>query len=258
MFFVINKEKLSSYIVLITTVLVLFVMASKVTPKVNTIETSADVQKKLPIYNVETNENKIAYTINCAWNADDIDLILDILEKNNIKITFFLVGNWVDKYPDAAKKIAESGNEIGVHSNTHPHVNNLTYEKNIEEIEKCSNKIEEITGKKTYLYRTPYGEYNDTVISAAQEKGYIPIQWNIDTLDYNSLTGEEMWKRINEKIARGSIILSHNGTEHTADSLDKIIKNIKLKGYEIVPVSDLIYKNNYLINSNGTQIMRNE
>lgn len=104
MFFVINKEKLSSYIVLITTVLVLFVMASKVTPKVNTIETSADVQKKLPIYNVETNENKIAYTINCAWNADDIDLILDILEKNNIKITFFLVGNWVDKYPDAAKK----------------------------------------------------------------------------------------------------------------------------------------------------------
>lgn len=143
--------------------------------------------------------------------------------------------------------------KYGSHSNTHPHVNNLSYDQNIEELEKCNEKIKKITGEKTNLYRTPYGEYNDTVIGAAQDSGYYTIQWNLDTLDYKGLTGEEMWNRIKNKLANGSIILSHNGTEHTADSLDMLIKNIKDKGYEIVKVSDLIYKDNYQINNNGTQ-----
>ena len=258
MFFVINKEKLSAYIVSIATVLVLFVMAGVVMPTGNTIETSSNIQKQLPIYNVQTEEKKVALTMNCAWNADDIDSILKTLSENNVKITFFVVGEWIDKYPEAVEKIYKSGNEIGSHSNTHPHVCNLSYEENIEEIERCNDKIEKIISKRTTLYRTPYGEYNDTVILAAKDKGYYTIQWNIDTLDYNSLTGEEMWKRIEVKLSKGSIILSHNGTEHTADSLDMIIKRIKSKGYEIVPVSNLIYRDNYSINGNGTQIKTNE
>lgn len=258
MFLLIDKEKLKTYATLLATVLILFSIAGKVNTNISTIETNANIQKQLPIYNVDTQENEVALTMNCAWSADDIDSILETLRKNNITITFFVVGDWIDKYPDAVQKIAESGNEIGVHSNTHPHVNNLSYEKNIEEMEKCNEKIKKITGKRTNLYRTPYGEYNDTVILAAKDKGYFPIQWNIDTLDYNSLTGEEMWKRIDEKLSKGSIILSHNGTAHTADSLDMIIKNIKSEGYEIVQVSELIYKDNFKINSNGTQVKMNE
>ena len=146
------------------------------------------------------------------------------------------------------------GKKFGSHSDTHPHVNNLSYEENIEEIEKSNQKIEKITGQRTKIYRAPYGEYNDTVIKTAQENGYYTIQWNLDTLDYEGLTGEEMWNRIKNKLGKGSIILSHNGTKHTADSLDMIIKNIKAKGLEVVKVSDLIYKENYNINSNGTQI----
>ena len=96
-----------------------------------------------------------------------------------------MVGDWIDKYPDAVKKIYEAGHEIGSHSDTHPHVNNLTYKQNIEEIEKSNDKIEQITGKRTDLYRAPYGEYNNTVIKAAQDKGYYTIQWNVDTLDYS-------------------------------------------------------------------------
>ena len=258
MFLLIDKEKLKTYATLLATVLILFSIAGKVNTNISTIETNVNIQKQLPIYNVDTQENEVALTMNCAWSADDIDSILETLRNNNITITFFVVGDWIDKYPDAVQKIAESGNEIGVHSNTHPHVNNLSYEKNIEEMEKCNEKIKKITGKRTNLYRTPYGEYNDTVILAAKDKGYFPIQWNIDTLDYNSLTGEEMWKRIDEKLSKGSIILSHNGTAHTADSLDMIIKNIKSEGYEIVQVSELIYKDNFKINSNGTQVKMNE
>lgn len=146
--------------------------------------------------------------------------------------------------------------DISNHSDTHPHVNNLSYEKNIEEIEKSNDKIEKVTGKRTTIYRAPYGEYNDTVIKAAQDKGYHTIQWNLDTLDYTGLTGEEMWKRLDSKLKAGDIILSHNGTKHTADSLDMLLKNIKKKGLEVVNVSDLIYLENYTINSNGTQVKK--
>ena len=164
------------------------------------------------------------------------------------------MGDFAEKYPEAVKKMADAGHEIGNHSDTHPHVNTLSLEKNVEEIQECSKKIESITGKKTTLYRGPYGEYNDTVIQAAKSQGHTAIQWNIDTLDYSGLTGEQMWNRIKEKLAPGSIILSHNGTKHTADSLDMLLHQIiEENGYQVVTVSNLLYKENYIIDSNGTQ-----
>lgn len=143
--------------------------------------------------------------------------------------------------------------KFGNHSDTHPHVNNLNLEKNIEQIQTCSSRIEQITGKKTTLYRGPYGEYNDTVINAAKSQSHTTIQWNLDTLDYSGLTGDEMWNRLKDKLQPGSIILSHNGTKHTADSLDMLLCNIEQKGYKIVTVSELIYTENYYIDVNGTQ-----
>ena len=197
MFLVFNKEKIQTYLVSILTVAVLIGIAG--IDSIKTVETSAS-EKLLPIYNVQTDKPQIAFTMNCAWSAQDIDKILETLKNNNVKITFFMVGDWVDKYPEAVKKIYDAGHEIGSHSNTHPHVNKLSIEKNKEEIQLCANKIEKITGQKTNLYRTPYGEYNDTVIKAAQEINYYSIQWNLDTLDYQSLTGDEMWKRIENKL----------------------------------------------------------
>ena len=164
-----------------------------------------------------------------------------------------MVGDWIEKYPEAVQKIYQSGHEIASHSDTHPHVNNLSYDKNIEEIEKSNDKIEKITGSRTKIYRAPYGEYNNTVIQAAKDKGYQVIQWSLDTLDYTGLTGEEMWKKLDSKLKEGDIILMHNGTKHTADSLDMLLKNIKAKGLDIVKVSDLIYQENAQIDANGEQ-----
>lgn len=183
MFLVFNKEKIYAYLVSIITVVLLLGIATTLTGN-QTIQTSASNTKLLPIYNVQTEENKVAFTVNCAWNADDIDQILQVLKSNNTKITFFMVGDWIEKFPEAVKKISEEGHEIASHSDTHPHVNNLTYEQNIEEIEKSNDKIEKITGARTKIYRAPYGEYNNTVIKSAQDKGYYTIQWNLDTLDY--------------------------------------------------------------------------
>ena len=250
MFLIFNKEKIQTYVVSILTVAVLIAVAN--IKNISAIPAST-TEKYLPIYNVQTEENKIAFTMNCAWNADDIDSILETLKNNDVHITFFMVGDWVDKYPEAVKKIYEAGHEIGSHSNTHPHVNNLSSEKNLEEINLSVNKIQKITGYKTNLYRAPYGEYNNIVIKTAQENGFYTIQWNLDTLDYQGLTGEEMWDRLKNKLDGGSIILSHNGTKHTADSLDMLIKNIKSSGFQLVTISELIYKDNYSINNNGTQ-----
>lgn len=255
MFIILNKEKILAYVVSVLTVVTLFGVANLTTNR-EVIETSSNIIAKLPIYNVQTDEKKVAFTMNCAWSADDIEDILETLRSNEVKITFFMVGDWVDKYPEAVKKIYEEGHEIGNHSNTHPHVNKLTYEQNLEEIEKCSQKIEQITGERPALYRAPYGEYNDTVVKVGFENEYYVIQWNKDTLDYQALTGEQMWKRIGSNLQNGDIILSHNGTAHTSDSLDMLIKSIKEKGFEIVKVSDLIYKENYEINNNGTQIKK--
>ena len=255
MFFVCNKDKIISVAIALSTVLVLFLLAATFKQNAinDTIQTSVGMNRLLPIYSVDTEENKVALTINCAWNADDIDLILETLSNNDVKATFFMVGEWVSKFPEAVKKINESGNEIANHSESHLHVNNLGYAENVEEIIECSDKIQLLTGKSTTLYRGPYGEYNDTVVKAAKDSNHIMIQWSIDTLDYNGLTGEQMWQRIEPKLEKGSIILMHNGTENTALGLDMIIKNIKSKGYNLVTVSELIYTDNYNIDNQGVQ-----
>ena len=113
MFLVFSKEKISTYLVSILTVTMLFLgVANYQTITEKTIETSANTEKLLPIYKVKTEEKKVALTMNCAWNADDIDKILEILKNNNAKITFFMVGDWIEKYPEAVKKINEAGQEI--------------------------------------------------------------------------------------------------------------------------------------------------
>ena len=253
MFLVFNKDKIMAVVVACSTVFVLFLMTSLFAKAPNTTVQTSTQSKQLPVYSVETKEPNVSLTINCAWNADDIDKILETLEAQETKVTFFMVGDWIEKNEEAAKKIHEAGHELANHSYNHPHVNNLSYDKNVEQIKKCSELIQNITGKPSTLYRGPYGEYNDTVINAAKDTNHMTIQWSIDTLDYKALTGEQMWERIEPKLENGSIILMHNGTENTANSLEFIITNIKNKGYNIVPVSELIYTENYTIDNNGMQ-----
>lgn len=201
MFWVFNKQKIYSYLVAASTVAILLVGSIFLTGnKMDAFQTSSSLGKLVPIYNVDTNKQRISLTINCAWNADDIDKILEVLDKCNVKVTFFMVGDWVDKYEPQVKKIAEAGHEIASHSDTHPHVNKLSYDQNIEEIVKCTDKIKKLTGNEIKLYRCPYGEYNDTVIKAATDSGYKVIQWSIDTLDYEGLDEGQMWDRINKNL----------------------------------------------------------
>ena len=139
-------------------------------------------KKQLPIYCVDTlGEKKVAVSFDAAWGADDTDTLLDILKKNDVKATFFLCGYWVDKYPEEVKKIYNAGHDIGNHSNTHPHSSQLSLEENKQNIMDCHNKIKDLLGFDAFLYRPPFGEYNDTVLNAAKECGYYAVQWDVDT-----------------------------------------------------------------------------
>ena len=112
MFFVINKSKLYSYLVALGTVITLFVISASFGTHYGDTILTANGTKELPIYQVQTEEKQIALTMNCAWNDEDISKILDTLAKYKIHITFFVVGDWVDRFPESVKKISDAGHEI--------------------------------------------------------------------------------------------------------------------------------------------------
>ena len=213
-------------------------------------------KRKLPIYSVETPEKRVAFSFDAAWGADDTDDLLNTLKLYDIKATFFLCGYWVDKYPDKVKDIYEAGHDIGNHSNTHAHGSGLSLAQNKEEIMKVHEKIKNLLGIDMDLYRPPYGDYNNTVIQAAEDSAYYPIQWDVDSLDWmNNGLDDEINRVLNNKNLRnGSIILFHNDAKYTPQALPIIIRGLKAKGYSIGPVSSLIYRDNYKIDSEGRQI----
>ena len=219
---------------------------------------SGKAQKKLPIYSVETPEKKVAISFDAAWGADDTDTLLQILKDNDVLSTFFLCGTWIDKHPEDVRKIANAGHDIANHGNSHAHGAKLSLEQNKKEIKDCHDKIKSVTGIEANLFRPPYGEYNNTVITAAEELNYYVVQWDIDSHDWMAKGIDyEVNRVLNHKnLKNGSIVLFHNDAKFTPQTLDTIIKGLKEKGYEIVPVSQLIHKENFEMDHTGRQKLK--
>lgn len=213
--------------------------------------------RALPIYSVDSKDNNIAITFDCAWGASDIPEILKTLREEKIKATFFVVGGWAEKYPDTVKMIASEGHDIANHSYSHLKMGSISREKIKEEIVKCSDLVKNLTGKDSKLFRAPYGDYNNAVIEEANKLGVYTIQWDVDSLDWKpGITQEEIKDRIFKKSNRGSIILFHNDTPHTSKILKDIITVLKEKNYKFLPVSQMIYKENYEIDADGRQKLK--
>ncbi len=210
--------------------------------------------RKLPIYSVQRDDNKISISFDCAYGADYTLTLLDILDEYKVKCTFFCVEFWVSKFPDMVKEIVKRGHEIGTHSKTHPKMSTLSQEKIKEELQSSISAIENLTAKKVELFRAPFGDYNDNVISVAKNLGLYTIQWDVDSLDWKDITTEKIVNRVVSKTKSGSIILCHNNGENTYKALPYVLSNLIEKGYKFVPISELIYKENYKINSFGVQI----
>ncbi len=209
--------------------------------------------RKLPVYSVETQEKKVAITFDCAWGTDHTDSLLQTLAREGVRATFFMVQFWAEKYPEYVKKIADAGCEIGTHSQTHSYMSRLGRAEIEKELRSSCAAIETITGKKVELFRAPYGDYDDLLIQTAQEMGLYTIQWDVDSLDWKDLSAQEIAARIVGRVREGSIILCHNNGLHTAEALPIVLDTLRNRGYEFVPVGELILRENYTIDASGRQ-----
>lgn len=210
--------------------------------------------RKVPIYCVKTEEKKVAISFDAAWGADKTRKIMNELEKHDCNATFFLVGFWIDKYEDIVKEIDSRGFEIGSHSNTHPDLTKLTRDKIALELSTTNQKLENITGKKVNVFRSPFGAYNNTSIEEAEKLGLTTVQWDVDSLDWKGISAQTICSNVLPKVKPGSIILCHNNSDHIVEALPTLLTTLKSRGYSVVSVSELIYKENYSINSQGIQI----
>ncbi len=209
--------------------------------------------RQLPIYCVERDDNLVSISFDAAWGNEDTQQLIDILAKYQVKTTFFVVGEWVDKYPESVKALHDAGHEVMNHSNTHAHYNSLSTEEIIADVNACNDKIEAVTGVRPTLIRCPYGEYDDHVVAAIRSIGMEPIQWDVDSLDWKDLSAAEITQRITSKAGSGSICLFHNAALHTPEALPAILEHFQSNGFTVVPISQIILPGDYYMDHTGRQ-----
>ena len=201
--------------------------------------------RQLPIYCVERDQKLASVSFDAAWGNEDTQQLIDVLGRYGVKATFFVVGEWVDKYPESVKALHDAGHEVMNHSNTHAHYPQLPAEEIAADANACSDKIEAVTGVRPTLIRLPYGDYDDNAIRAVRAQGLEPIQWDVDSLDWKEISAEEITKRVTERVQPGSIVLFHNAALHTPEALPAILETLIQEGYTFVPISQLILDGEY-------------
>ena len=214
---------------------------------------TAAAQRQLPIYSVEREQKVCSISFDAAWGNEDTQALIDILDHYGVNATFFVVGDWVDKYPESVKALSDAGNEVMNHSSSHAHFSTLSTAQILDDVTVCNKKIEAITGVSPTLFRCPYGEYDDHVISAIRSLGMTPVQWDMDSLDWKGISADEIRDRVLKRVQPGSIVLFHNAAEHTPEALPGIIEALQADGYTIIPISQILLEGDTWIDNTGRQ-----
>ena len=210
-------------------------------------------KRSLPVYCVQRDDKTVAVSFDAAWGNGDTQMLIDILDQYGVNATFFVVGDWVDKYPESVRALADAGNEVMNHSTSHAHFSKLSHNEIVRDVNLCSDKIEQITGVRPTLFRCPYGEYDDHVIQAVNSLGMTAVQWDVDSLDWKGISAEEIQRRVLDRVQPGSIVLFHNAAENTPEALPGILESLIANGYRIVPISQLLLQGDCFIDNTGRQ-----
>ena len=237
-----------------------FFMGAYVTNQ-RTITTSSTVSGwKGPVCCVQTQEKKAALTFEASFGTGQIEPILNILDKYGVKATFFVTGNWVDQYPEYVKEIAARGHELGNRSQNHTDMGKLSKAEIQAELQQVHSSVQQLTGKEMKVFRAPYGDYSGELLGTVKQSGYLPIEWNVDTEDWKDYGIESIIKKATEdpQLSGGSIIRMHSDANYTAQALETVIWPLQEQGYELVPVSELVYWSDYLIDAQGMQVLERE
>lgn len=197
------------------------------------------------VYRVPIDQKIVALTFDDGPHPEFTPQILDILDKYHIKATFFMVGKEMIKYPDVVKEVVKRGHVIGNHTYTHPHDIELdTRAQMKQELENCEKVIEQLTGKRTHLFRSPRGLVDSTVFMIANEEGYRVILWTVCADHHDAPTPQLMAKRVLQHIKPGGIVLAHDGMycmrRKDVAATPLIIEELIKRGYKFVTVPELI------------------
>ena len=211
-------------------------------------------ERQLPVYSVQRDDKTIAISFDAAWGNEDTGTLINILSSYGVKTTFFVVGDWAEKYPESVRALHEAGHEIMSHSSHHDHFSMMSAEQIAADLREANRKIAACSGVEPTLFRCPYGEYDDHVIQTVKSLGMTAIQWSVDSLDWKGISADEICERVLKKIESGSIVLFHNAAEHTPEALPRILETLLGEGYTIVPVSDLLLDGQTRIDHTGKQI----
>ena len=184
-------------------------------------------------------KHNIAITIDDGPHPDFTPKLLAILNKYNIKVTFFVVGAMAEKYPQLVTLEAYYGNVIGNHSFNHVDLTQIPVEKQVMEWRACNKIIKEITGKEPRFCRPPGGDYNRSVMDAAMNEGLIPVLWTDNSGDYQDTDLERVQNKIMVRAYNGGIILMHDGVQQTIDLLPALIEKLQAQGYKFVTVEEM-------------------
>ncbi len=215
---------------------------------------TATTALEIPIHSVNRPNKVASLTFDTAWGNEDTQKLMDILAKYEVKATFFVVGEWARKYPESILALHEAGHEIMNHSDKHTHMPQLTTQQIIDDINRCNDEIEAITGTRPKLFRPPYGDYDNKLVLTLRDMGMYSIQWDVDSLDWNDPTPAELQKRIVKQVKEGSIVLFHNAAKNTPAALPGIIEALQKNGFEFVPVGKLIFTGESTVDQSGRQM----
>ena len=211
-------------------------------------------ERLLPVYSVGRDGKYCALSFDAAWGNEDTGELIRILGSYGVKATFFVVGDWVRKYPESVKALAEAGHEVMNHSDHHDHMNPMSTTQITQDVSACAKEIEAVTGVWPNLFRCPYGEYDDHVIAAVNSLGITAIQWDVDSLDWKDYDAATIHKRVCDRVQPGSIVLFHNAAKHTPEALPGIIEELLREGYTIIPVGQLLLTGETCIDHTGRQL----
>lgn len=243
--------------IIVLSILVLIVLGIRYLPSAIYVTNSA-TSIDLPIYSVDHDEKLLSLSFDSTLDSQNTEQILEILSLHNVKATFFITGEWAGKYKKELKDIAAAGHDIGNNSESYQNMTQLTKQEIIEELLQLHIRVKELTGIEMKLFRAPYGEFNNSLIQVAKDLGYYSIQWNVDSMDWKDYGAESIIRTVayEDEIKNGSIILMHNSAKYTTEALEGVIIHLQEEGYTFVPVSKLIYENNYYLDEDGRQYER--
>lgn len=198
--------------------------------------------KKYAIYKVKTDKKMAALTFDISWGTEVPGPVLDTLKKHNVKSTFFVSGPWAVKHAEFPKRIVAEGHEIASHGEEHVNLSEYPKEAIEKNIMTAHQKIKEVTGVEPKLIRTPNGDWNNLVLTTAEQMDYKVIQWSADSLDWKKPGVSTIVNNVLKKVEPGAIILMHASDTclQTPEALPQVLEGLKKEGYQLVTVSELL------------------